>query len=72
MTTDIQAVTMTHRICQHFCKPRRCRDAPVPHDAEVSAGLLYCNEVKDGLGDELRSIIRPDMPGDAPQDEEVR
>jgi hypothetical protein len=26
----------------------------------------------DGLGDELRSIIRPDMPGDAPQDEEVR
>ena len=49
--------------------------AVLPRTAPLDVGSLGADSGDpslDGLGDELRSIIRPDMPGDAPQDEEVR
>jgi len=49
--------------------------AVLPRTAPLDIGSLGADSSDpslDGLGDELRSIIRPHMTGDAPQDEEVR
>src|SRR5262249_24504919 len=49
--------------------------AVLPRTAPLDVGSLGAESGDpslDGLGDELGSIIGPDMPGDAPQDEEVR
>ena len=49
--------------------------AVLPRTAPLDIGNLGADSGDpslDGLGDELRSIIRPDMAGDTPQDEEVR
>ena len=49
--------------------------AILPRTAALDIGSLGADSDDpslDGLGDELRSIIRPDMSGDTPQDEEVR
>src|SRR5262249_26380530 len=48
--------------------------AVLPRTAPLDIGSLGADRGDpslDGLGDELRSIIRPDMTGDTPQDEEV-
>src|SRR5215831_2845082 len=47
--------------------------AVLPRTAPLDIGGLGADSGDpslDGLGDELRSIIRPDATGDAPQDEE--
>jgi hypothetical protein len=53
---------------------RKILDTTLPRTASLDVsglGADSCDPFLHGLGDELRSVVGADVPGDATQDEEV-